>query len=133
MDLSHEVETVIKARRAANQPVWNLIKQVKSDTSLSADERRSYLVKLYSSLSDRDLQERNAADSLTCDVGTSFRSGINDLRRTKQRMRQLDVELFPGGNPKLRDRAFAESLDVPVPKTFAAGLPLEQIELVPES
>src|SRR5699024_10846230 len=126
---SHDVEAVIKARGEANQPVWNLIRRIKNDKSLSRGERQSYLSRLYNSLSDRDLQERNAGDSLIYDVGTSFRSSINDLRRTKQRMRLLDVELFPGGNPKLRDRAFAESLGVPVPKTFAAGVPLDEIEL----
>ena len=133
MDISHNVDAVIKARGEANQPVWNLIRKIKNDKSLSRGERHSYLSRLYNSLSDRDLQERNAGDSLLYDVGTSFRSGINDLRRTKQRMRLLDVELFPGGNPKLRDRAFAESLGVPVPKTFAAGVPLDEIELMPES
>lgn len=133
MNLSQRVASVVDTRLNANKPVWDLIDKVKNDRSIGNDVRRKHLLALYNCLSDKDLQQRNANDSLIFDVGTSFRSSINDLRRTKQRMRLLNVEVFPGGNPKLRDRAFAKSLGVPVPETYLAGVPLHEIELRPRA
>lgn len=133
MDFSQRVDEITAERRNANKPVWGLIAEVKRDCTINEQQREAYLAQLYGSLSDQDVQERNANDALRYGVGTSFRASINDLRRTKKRMRRLGASLFPGANPKLRDREFAESLGVPVPKTFAAKVALQEIELVPNS
>lgn len=133
MNLPERISEATSRRMKANQPIWELIAEVKSDSTLDKASREKQLMKLYSVLSDQDVLEKTANDTLIYDVGTSFRSSINDLRRTKHRMRALGTTIFPGGNPKLKDRAYAQSLGVPVPKTYQQHVPLAEITLLPRS
>lgn len=45
----------------------------------------------------------------------------------------LGTTIFRGANPKLKDRSFAESLGVPVPKTYQQAVPLSELRLIPDT
>lgn len=113
--------------------MWNLVLKLKNDPTLSASDRQRYVNKLLGTLSDKDVTQPLVADALEFNLGESFRSHINDLRRTKKMMQRQGVKVFPGGNPKLKDREFAEALGVQVPKTYQQNIPLTSVELVPNS
>jgi hypothetical protein len=133
MDLSDRVTEAVKNRVHANYPVWKLIDEIKKDNTLKREERVKHLAQLYGVLSDKDVLERTANDVLEYSVGTSFRSNITDLRRTKHKMKSLGTNIFPGGNPKLKDREFASKLGVSVPQTYQKNVPLHDIVLRPKS
>lgn len=133
MSWTERVQTVADERMAANKPVWDLIHKLNRDKELSSSEKHSYLKALYGSLSDKDVTQALVSEAATYQTGTSFRSSINDLRRVKSRMRKLGMNLFPGGNPKLKDRSFAAALGIPVPKTYSENVSFAKIELIPDS
>src|SRR5690625_1218562 len=133
MSWSSHVQEVVRQREAANEPVWKSIRELKRDASVDPQERAHYLAKLYGSLSDKDVTQSLNPDAVKYDVGVSFRSSINDLRRVKDRMKKLGTNIFPGGNPKLKDRAFAERLGVPVPKFYQENVRFSDIQLVANS
>lgn len=133
MNWADKVQAVADTRKAANKPVWHLIQKVGQNKSLTQREKEAYLRMLYGSLSDKDVPQILVDEAARYHVGTSFRSSINDLRRVKVHMRRLGLAIFPGGNPKLKDRDFAHSLGVPVPETYAVNSPFDKIELVPKS
>lgn len=129
-------EQVFKARNSrlkASQPVLNLIDAIRRDNTIGKDKKRAYLSLLYDAISIEDIREVDVYNAQTYDVGVSFRAGMVDLQRTKERMRRLGRNIFPGGNPKLKDRAFAQALNVPVPKTFYVNARFEDIKLIPNS
>lgn len=129
MDLTNRVSEAIHNKINSNYPVWKLIDEVKKNDKLNPADRKEFLKKLYGVLSDKDVLERTADDVLKYNVGTSFRSNITDLRRTKHKMRKLGTNVFLGGNPKLKDRAFATKLGIPVPTTYQQNVPFDDIEL----
>src|SRR5690625_884160 len=133
MELSKRVKEAAKARKRANEPIWSLIKETKDNNNLSPDQRRKLLETLYDSLTIQDLQEKHIYDAHKFGVGVSYRGGIVDLQRTKRLMIRLGTTIFQGANPKLKDRAFAESLGVPVPKTYQQGVPLSELHLIPHT
>lgn len=133
MSWPKRVQEVADARTAANKPVWDLIDGLNKDENLSSAEKQEYLSALYGSLSDKDVTQALVSEAAAYQVGTSFRSSINDLRRVKSRMRKRGLNIFPGGNLKLNDRAFAAALGIPVPNTFAEDVPLAEIELISDS
>lgn len=133
MDLRERVLHAVKARNLVNEPIWKLIKEVKRANEISDNERNDLLAVLFTSLSDKDIIETLANDAIDYGAGTSFRSSINNLQRKKGRLQVLGLDIFPGDNPKLKDRNFASSLGVPVPRTYFEGVPLDEIELLPNS
>ncbi|MDR7346916.1 ATP-grasp fold amidoligase family protein [Enteractinococcus fodinae] len=88
---------------------------------------------LYDSLSDKDVRQDIVMDAVKFGVGTSFRASMNALRRTKSYARAMGQDIFPGGNDKLRDRAFGEALGIAVPKTYKKDARLEDVELIPRT
>lgn len=124
-------DEAIRTRLAANEPIWELVKKIKRDPSISTKKRNRYLDALYSSLSDKDIRQNIVGDVEKFEIGASFRAGLNDLRRTKKHMMDSGVRLFPADNDKLQDRAFASALNIPVPKTYVYGVTLEDVELIP--
>lgn len=133
MDLRERVLHAVRARNSVNEPIWKLIKEVKKADKISENERNHFLGILFASLSDKDIIETLANDAMDYGAGTSFRSSINSLQRKKQRLQVLGLDIFPGDNPKLKDRNFASSLGVPVPRTYFESVPLDEIELLPNS
>lgn len=133
MEWAEQVRKATRKRIDANRPIWNLIKEVKKSSELSKNEKENFLAELYGSLSDKDVPAGLVSEAQNFNVGTSFRSSITDLIRTKRRMRQLGVNILHGNNPKLKDREFARALGVPVPKTYACEVELSEIPLVAQS
>jgi hypothetical protein len=128
---AERVRAAVQARQAANEPVWDLIDAINREKGLLPEDRDAYLGALYGVLSDKDVTQSTATQSAQFDMGTSFRSHINDLRRVKARLRGLGLSIFPGGNPKLKDRAYANSLGVPVPQTYVENIKLQEIQIIP--
>lgn len=133
MNLTTQVENAVEKRIQANRPIYRLIRQVRQESELTGDHRDALLEKLYQSLTSEDLRERDIYEAKKYDVGVSYRSGILEIQRIKKSMRANGMKIFPGGNPKLRDRAFASSLGIPVPTTYHQGVQLSDIYLRPNT
>lgn len=133
MGLEERVANAVAKRAKVNEPIWELIKEVKRNSELDTEKRDELLVSLFACLSDKDILETLANDALLYGAGTSFRSSMNSLQRHKQRLAALGVDLFPGQNPKLKDRDFAVSLGVPVPRTLFEDVSIDDIELLPHT
>lgn len=133
VDWETRIEKATERRLAANQPIWDLIKEVKKSSDISDTEKEVFLAKLYGSLSDKDVTQALVSEAQKYHVGVSFRSSITDMLRTKRRMRENGVIILPGGNPKLKDREFGRLLGIRVPRTYAAGIRLSEIELIPNT
>lgn len=130
---AEKVQAVADTRKAANQPVWDMISALNQTRDLPREEKNAYLGQLYAALSDKDVSQATVDQSAKFQVGTSFRSSMNNLRRIKARLRSFGISIFPGGNPKLKDRAFASSLGIPVPTTYAENVSIGEIELLPRT
>lgn len=133
MGLTERISEAVKIRMSANEPIWQLIKEVKRRRDIDEKEKQKLLATLFGSLSDKDMIETLANDGLTYGAGTSFRSSINNLQRIKSRLQSIGINIFPGDNPKLNDRKFAASLGVPVPETYFQNVALDEIDLTPNS
>ena len=91
------------------------------------------LRELYQSLTSEDLRERDIYEARRYEVGVSYRAGVLEVQRVKKAMNQYGLSIFPGGNPKIKDRAFASALGVPVPITYQQSVPLSSILLRPNT
>lgn len=129
MNLTTEIEKAVKQRRKANEPIWRLIRRVNHASHLTEDQKEDLLRELYQSLTSEDLRERDIYEARRYDVGVSYRAGILEIQRVKKAMKAFGLQIFPGGNPKIRDRAFASSLGIPVPATYQQAVPLSDIRL----
>jgi len=127
------IDEAVKKRLNANEPIWTLISSIKKDRSLREATKDRYLSELYNCLSDKDIHQSIVVDTIKYEVGMSFRSSLNHLRRIKDYMHQNGTEFFPADNNKNQDRAFGKLLGMPVPKTYQSGVRLDQIRLLPKS
>jgi len=133
MDWTERVIKATRQRSEANHPIWKLIGQVKTTDDLGSKEKETLLASLYGSLSDKNVLQPLVSEAQNYHVGTSFRSSITDLLRTKRRMRRLGINILPGQNPKLVDREFGKALGIAVPETYAQGAALSDVVLLPNS
>lgn len=128
-----EIEKAVKQRRKANEPIWRLIRRVNHSDELTEPQKEKMLRELYQSLTSEDLRERDIYEARRYEVGVSYRAGVLEVQRVKKAMNQYGLSIFPGGNPKIKDRAFASALGVPVPITYQQSVPLSSILLRPNT
>lgn len=133
MDWSQRVAQVVEQRNAASEPILKMITELKRDKTLSDSVRNKYLTELFETLSDKDITQGISAEANAYEMGTSFRASMNDLRRSKQALRNLGIRIFPGGLPRFRDRSFGRALGVAVPRTYQKSVPLNSVALKPET
>lgn len=113
--------------------VYMAINAVKADSSITVEQKRRTLASLYSRLSWRDIKSSFAQELVRKRIGVSFRSSISHLRFVKDGAKKYGYVIAPGGNPKMGDRAFAQSLGVPTPVTIATGLSVFDIDPEPNT
>lgn len=131
--LDGQIDDAVTAHEAALVRLWQLIRQVKRNQALSVSERERLLSKLYSPLSTKDIKEHFVSDGHRYSIGVSFRSSMRHMMHIKSSLTQRGLKISPGGNPKLKDRAFARQLGVPTPKTRQSRVPFSEVRTIPRS
>lgn len=124
---SKNVDPLEAARLAANshthalRKVYESIAELKKNTDIDPKRRAASLSRLYAKLSWRDVRASISKEVERKRIGVSFRASISHIRLVKHELRRLGYEISPGGNPKMQDRAFADALGIPTPKTLQTG------------
>lgn len=133
MGFEAEVSEVIAAHRNALGGIWKAIRRVQRDSTLSQEERERYLADLLAPLSFKDVRQHFVMESIKHDVGVSFRSSMSGMMRVKRRLRDHGYNISPGANDKSRDLAFARRLGVPTPDTLQHDVPLQEVNVLPQT
>lgn len=133
MSVVNELDEAINEHANAVGKLADMFAKLRASHDLSNDEKNKALARVYEIFPSNFISQKNISAVRANNLGASYESSICQLIRFKNQLKHQGLNLAPGSNDKLKDRAFAEALDVPVPITYSNGISFKELKLRPNS
>lgn len=129
--LASSVEVFIQNKTSATESVLDAITAVRKDRDLTDEERNDLLAKLVLAIGAKDVRQEIVQLIPELSIGASFRASLVLQSLWQSKLEAEGLSIGRRDNPKHRDRTFATSLGLPIPKVLQDRVTFESLQMQP--